>query len=488
MPGRSGKSPRGASSRTPQAGATCRQGCPISVDRGDGHHSCPRRHSPRRLRSCAKRRSPDPRPRQEKDCPDARSVRRLRLWPPLLAQYGLALPLCVVPLHRLPRGRGDADRTRPRGLHGLRQGLGVLDRAARVSCPLHRRDPRGLRGLRHSTQLHVHPLAGGAVYPCRNADGPFPVPARGAHPLGGAPAGHHSHGGSAKIRRARPFRPPVAEATALNAKGPPSSRPRVVPPTARLEHQRRDRTPAPIAIQTCSWARTISTLVTAFAADPFIRWVFPRVDQHLLTFPRVLKFFAGTAIDSDTAYRPADFCSAALWLPPGVSPDKERLGQVLVDHVDAAMQERVFAIMEQVRAGHSAATHWYLPAMGVHPIRQGSGIGSTVLDHSLVSCEQTCRLAYLESTNPANIPFNLRHGFEVVGEIQIDGSPVHKRMLREVSFGTRNKRTDTSKPRSTLTSDSAAQTPPSSAYSTCRAIPSPRYPTHRDFLPTRSAA
>lgn len=180
-------------------------------------------------------------------------------------------------------------------------------------------------------------------------------------------------------------------------------------------------------------ARTISTLVTAFAADPFIRWMFPRADQYLMAFPRVLQFFAGAAFESDTAYRSVDFIAAVLWLPPGVSPDEEGLGQVLVDHVDAAMQDQVFAVMEQVGAGHPAAPHWYLPAMGVDPIRQGSGIGSAVLDHSLARCDQTCRLAYLESTNPANIPFYQRHGFEVVGEIQIDGSPVLTRMLREAA-------------------------------------------------------
>ena len=180
-------------------------------------------------------------------------------------------------------------------------------------------------------------------------------------------------------------------------------------------------------------ARTISTLVTAFAADPFIRWMFPRADQYLLAFPRVLQFFAGAAFDSDTAYRSADFSAAALWLPPGVSPDEEGLGQVLANHVEVAMQDQVFAVMEQVGTGHPAAPHWYLPAMGVDPIRQGSGIGSEVLDHSLARCDQTCRLAYLESTNPANIPFYQRHGFDVVGEIQIDGSPVLTRMLREAA-------------------------------------------------------
>lgn len=177
-------------------------------------------------------------------------------------------------------------------------------------------------------------------------------------------------------------------------------------------------------------ALTIATLVTAFADDPFIRWMFPRADQYLTAFPLVLQFFAGAAFGSQTAYRTADFTAAALWLPPGVSPDEEGLGQVLVDHVDEALQGPVFAVMEQVGESHPEAPHWYLPAMGVDPIHQGSGIGSSVLDHSLKACSQAGSLAYLESTNVANVPFYQRHGFEVVGEIQIGGSPKLTRMIR----------------------------------------------------------
>lgn len=185
-----------------------------------------------------------------------------------------------------------------------------------------------------------------------------------------------------------------------------------------------------IAARSDEAAQTIATMVAAFTSDPFIRWMFPRADQYVSAFPRVLQYFAGAAFGSQTAYRTDNFSGAALWLPPGVSPDEEGLGQVLVDHVDEDMQEHVFAVMEQVGEGHPDVPHWYLPAMGVDPIHQGLGIGSSVMDHSLARCSQTCGLAYLESTNPANVPFYQRHGFKVVGEIRIHGSPVLTRMLR----------------------------------------------------------
>ena len=160
-----------------------------------------------------------------------------------------------------------------------------------------------------------------------------------------------------------------------------------------------------IAAQSDEAARTISTLVTAFAGDPFIRWMFPRADQYIAAFPRVLQYFAGAAFGSQTAYRAANFSGAALWLPPGVSPDEEGLGQVLVDHVDEGMQAQVFAVMEQVGEGHPEEPHWYLPAMGVDPIHQSKGIGSSVLQISLSRCGQSCGLAYLEFYEPREHSF-----------------------------------------------------------------------------------
>ena len=122
-----------------------------------------------------------------------------------------------------------------------------------------------------------------------------------------------------------------------------------------------------VPAQTEDATRSIAALVTSFADDPFIRWMFPDAYQYLSAFPLVLKYFAGAAFENGTAYRSADFSAACLWLPPGVSPDEDGLGQVMGNWVGASAQEHVFAVMEQVGAGHPEAPHWYLAAMGVDP-------------------------------------------------------------------------------------------------------------------------
>ena len=56
--------------------------------------------------------------------------------------------------------------------------------------------------------------------------------------------------------------------------------------------------------------------------------------------------------------------------------------------------------------------------MGVDPSQQGKGFGSALLHHALIQCDCDSKLAYLESSNPKNIPLYQRHGFELLGTIQ----------------------------------------------------------------------
>lgn len=176
--------------------------------------------------------------------------------------------------------------------------------------------------------------------------------------------------------------------------------------------------------------RSIAALVTAFIADPFIRWMFPDAKQYLHYFPQVLKYFAGRAFDHGSAYRSEDFKAAALWLPPGVGPDEEALGAVLKEGVAAELQGEAFAVLEQVGASHPQVAHWYLPAIGVEPMLQGKGYGTALLARGIEVCDRGRVAAYLEATNPANIPLYRRLGFEVVGEIRAGGSPSITPMLR----------------------------------------------------------
>jgi ribosomal protein S18 acetylase RimI-like enzyme len=89
--------------------------------------------------------------------------------------------------------------------------------------------------------------------------------------------------------------------------------------------------------------------------------------------------------------------------------------------------ERLFAQMER---HHPAEACWYLPLIGVDPSCQGRGHGSALLRYALEQCDRDGVPAYLESSNPRNIPLYQRQGFEIIGTIQADRSPTVVPMLR----------------------------------------------------------
>jgi ribosomal protein S18 acetylase RimI-like enzyme len=66
----------------------------------------------------------------------------------------------------------------------------------------------------------------------------------------------------------------------------------------------------------------------------------------------------------------------------------------------------------------------------VEPNAQGRGLGGALMRHAVARCDDEGLPAYLESSNPRNIPLYGRHGFEVMGRIQVGSGPLVTPMLR----------------------------------------------------------
>jgi ribosomal protein S18 acetylase RimI-like enzyme len=171
--------------------------------------------------------------------------------------------------------------------------------------------------------------------------------------------------------------------------------------------------------------RVLNTLTLAFAADPAVRWMYPDAQQYLQYFPA-----GGAAIARRTAFVSEGYAGAALWLPPDTAADAEVLTALLEKSVADRERADTFAVFEEMARYHPDEPHWYLPLIGVDPARQGCGYGSAMMQHALRRCDDERLPAYLESTNPRNIPLYERHGFEVMGEIRIGNCPPIFPMLR----------------------------------------------------------
>lgn len=174
----------------------------------------------------------------------------------------------------------------------------------------------------------------------------------------------------------------------------------------------------------------IRALTLAFVRDPVMRWLFPSPSAYLTHFPRFAEAFGGPAFGAGTAWMSDDASGAALWLPSGVHPDAEAIAAVVFGAIDASKHAAAVEVMEQMGALHPQEPHWYLAILGVDSARQGQGLGAQLLRDALARCDEEGLIAYLESSNPANVSLYRRHGFEVVGEIQAGDSPVSFAMLR----------------------------------------------------------
>ena len=175
----------------------------------------------------------------------------------------------------------------------------------------------------------------------------------------------------------------------------------------------------------------VSTIVMAFASDPAARWAYPQPDQYLTYFPRFVRAFGGRAFAHGSAHIAEGGVGASLWLPPHIEPDEEELGTLLAETVPSRIREDVFAVFEQMGNFHPQEPHWYLPMIGVDVPFQGRGYGSELLRYALATCDCDRTPAYLESSNPKNVPLYQRHGFELLGTIQAGSSPQMFPMLRK---------------------------------------------------------
>lgn len=131
----------------------------------------------------------------------------------------------------------------------------------------------------------------------------------------------------------------------------------------------------------------------------------------------------------------------ALWLPPGTFPPSAwRQARMAVPLTRVALTAgRSFRTFMRVgaalMAAHPPHTTWYLQAMGVHPRAQRRGIGARLMEPGLAGADAAGLPCYLQTSDPANVAYYQRFGFEVIQPAieTIPGGHTYIGMLRPVA-------------------------------------------------------
>lgn len=169
--------------------------------------------------------------------------------------------------------------------------------------------------------------------------------------------------------------------------------------------------------------RALATVVTAFRADPQVRWWFP--DDR--SYPELAALFFGVLLDTRTAGGEvwvADDCRAvAMWIPPGGNLIGPELASARYAETVAALprssRDRIAAVDAAVDALLPRSPHWYLGVLATDPAHRARGLASAVVAPVLAAADRAGMPVALETASPANVAFYTRRGFAVVHETEV---------------------------------------------------------------------
>jgi GNAT superfamily N-acetyltransferase len=163
-------------------------------------------------------------------------------------------------------------------------------------------------------------------------------------------------------------------------------------------------------------ARVVETLVAAFVADPVLRYLFPGEADFAAGAP---VFFGGLfdkRCAAGTAWVVDGGSAAALWDSPSAPETPTDLSAL-----DPASLARIDEYDAAVHAALPSAPIWYLGVLGTHPDAVGRGWGRAVMEPGLLRASEAGLPAVLETSNPRNLDFYGRGGWEVATVVE---SPV----------------------------------------------------------------
>lgn len=178
------------------------------------------------------------------------------------------------------------------------------------------------------------------------------------------------------------------------------------------------------------------TLTLAFREDPVWSWGFSVRERGLEGMRVAWRLYLRSALGYEWVWRTEGCSAVALWIPPGrpdlLAEDAERFEPLMHETLGSGAGPLLEAF-ERFEEARPSEPHYYLSLLGTHPDCSGQGWGMGLLADNLARIDTEGTAAYLESSNPANVPRYERLGFAVFDEFVVTEGIAIAQMWREPS-------------------------------------------------------
>jgi ribosomal protein S18 acetylase RimI-like enzyme len=175
---------------------------------------------------------------------------------------------------------------------------------------------------------------------------------------------------------------------------------------------------------------TASVAARALHDDPLFAHLAP--DQRLRRRGMPVYFRANLGATArlevtTVARRQGRVVGVASWVPPGrypLSPGnqvRQALGALRALVLRPRSIPDGFRMLRAIERVHPHEPHWYLSLLAVDPAQQGHGIGAALIEDGLARADDGLP-AYLETSNPKNLAWYRRFGFQIEQELRIDAA------------------------------------------------------------------
>ncbi|QEC47183.1 GNAT family N-acetyltransferase [Baekduia soli] len=169
-----------------------------------------------------------------------------------------------------------------------------------------------------------------------------------------------------------------------------------------------------------------AALSRAFHDDPVTGWVYASERRRAHWSSRFFRWQLERLLPQDACWATEAGDGAALWALPDRWREEARESITLLRRTMPGVLPRLPRLVRglgQVEARHPVERHLYLAVLGVDPVRQGQGLGSALIRPGLELADREGLPAYLETGRERNLAFYGRHGFSVVGELDLPKGP-----------------------------------------------------------------